>query len=485
MSFAHQIVAILAWLSAFSAAAHADIVFYRVPNTRITMMLQGRAISNPGGTVTFVHPKFDRVHLNVQDVRIHRVDSFAEIFAKKLARARRAGDVQELMDVAEWALRHGLLKETYEAVAEVLQLDPTHVAAIRIRELKQQMERSLPEDAEVESTLKQNVPVPGMRIERSRHFILLHDTPAEPAEGRELTRAQERLELLEQVYESFLLKFYSRGIELEIPQQRLMVALFHDKQTYDEYARGLSPELASATGFWSPATNVSVFFDHATAENHRALRELARRHERTAERARRRGVRNVGDVVRFARTLDLLVQVAQESADIEVVSHEATHQMAGNTGLFPRDVRIPAWAHEGLATYFESPNDAAWGGIGAVNEQRLKRYRALASDTEHSNIEFIVSDRIFDFAESREHLLHAYGQAWALTHFLLEKHPQEFIRYYRRLGEFPPDTPLSGEVLVKVFNEVFGEDHRALDREWRAYMNSLQTDLERILEREE
>ena len=46
----------------------------------------------------------------------------------------------------------------------------------------------------------------------------------------------------------------------------------------------------------------------------------------------------------------MLVAISRENADIEVVSHEATHQMAGNTGLMPRNVITPTWVAEGIAT---------------------------------------------------------------------------------------------------------------------------------------
>ena len=75
-----------------------------------------------------------------------------------------------------------------------------------------------------------------------------------------------------------------------------------------------------------------------------------------------------------------MIDLERENSDIEVVSHETTHQMAGNTGLLPRHVQVPRWVHEGLATYFETPNGASWGAIGAVNDSRLKLYRVLASD---------------------------------------------------------------------------------------------------------
>lgn len=472
----------LACLTGLFDSAQADIVFYRIPNSGLRMALQGRTTVNPGGTVTFNHPKFGTLYFALNDVEIHKVDSLGDIFRKKLNRAKNAADADQLMEVAEWALHNGMLTGMYQAVAAVLEIDPEHEAAKRIRDVKRRIDEPLPEKQEQEDALRQSVPVPGMRIARSKHFILLHDTPEKPAEGRKLPRAEERLELLERVYESFLLKFYSRGVELDIPDERLKVVLFNDYEMFKDYAVSLSPSLASAAGFWSPATNISIFFDHGTDEDFQTLRDLAKEVHDTADQARRLGARNVGNVIRFARSLDLLVQVAQEASDIEVVSHEATHQMAGNTGLFPRGVRVPAWAHEGLATYFEAPNDAAWAGIGAVNEQRLDWYRALASDREHSNIDFIIGDQIFDYAGNHGATLHAYGQAWALTHFLMEHHLDKFMEYYRRLGEFPPETPLSSEVLTKIFNEVFGEKHDILELQWRDYMRSLKTDIEVILE---
>ena len=119
--------------------------------------------------------------------------------------------------------------------------------------------------------------------------------------------------------------------------------------------------------------------------------------------------------------------------------------------------------------------------MGAVNEQRLDWYRALANDREHSSLDFIVGDQIFKYAASHGAILHGYGQAWALTHFLMEKHFDELMVYYRRIGEMPPDIPLSPTVLNKIFDEAFSTDRQSLQNEWRSYMRSLKTDLEVIL----
>src|SRR5690606_516762 len=139
----------------------------------------------------------------------------------------------------------------------------------------------------------------------------------------------------------------------------------------------------------------------------------------------------------------------------------------------------PSWIHEGLATYFESPKNATWSGIGAVNSQRMEWYRALEKDREHSNIEFIVGDKIFKFAGSHGSILHGYGQAWALTHFLMDRHFAKLIEFYRKLSLMPRDIVLSPELVNSVFDSVFDPtDRKNLDMEWRQYMSRLKTDFQ-------
>jgi len=160
--------------------------------------------------------------------------------------------------------------------------------------------------------------------------------------------------------------------------------------------------------------------------------------------------------------------------------------MAGNTGLFPRHVDTPRWIHEGLACYFENPSDGTWAGIGAVSGRRLESYRTLSSrDRVHSNLNFIIRDEIFDLAASNAGTDFAYGQAWALTHFMIETHLKEFVGYYRVLGDLPPDVSLNPELLQALFARVCGSDIVSLDGEWRQYMNKLKTETEKIEESDE
>ncbi|MBI3464765.1 MAG: DUF1570 domain-containing protein [Planctomycetes bacterium] len=487
MSGVRSLAGRLAALTVLAAAllagseARADFLLYQIPGTSAQILLQGKITVHPGRTVTLQHAKFGPLHFRLQDVQRYEVPSLPEQFSKRLNRGLAAKSPSEVFDAGVWALRHGLLNNYYQAVGEVLKLDPQHAEAKRILALQEQLSRPCIDSPRQEKELRDLITKQGMKIATSKHFILLHDTPERPAKGRKKPRAQERLDLLELVYESFLMTFYSRGVELEIPKERMKVVLFNDYQNYLDFAKRLDPGLQSAIGFWDPKRNVSVFFDHATDETFKALQKMSDQLQRQKEEAFRLKAKGVGDMIQFANTLELLIQVAQENQDIEVVSHEATHQLAGNTGLFPRHVMIPSWVHEGMATYFESPNDAAWSGIGAVNELRLDFYRALEGDREHSNIDFIVGDQIFDYARTHGALLHGYGQAWALTHFLVESHFDKLMTYYRKLGEMPPDVVLSADLLNKLFNEAFPMERGALDQEWRGYMRELKTDQEEVL----
>jgi hypothetical protein len=461
-----------------SISARGDIVLYRLRGS-LEVMLEGTTTINPGGTVTVTHARFGKLHLPLEQVDIKKAPAVMSQYNRMLGKA--GADPEGRMAAAQWALRRGMLPQFYAAIDKVLEVDPKHPRAMLVKQLKTKMDQPLGDASKQITELKALVGRNDMKIKTTKHFVLMHDTPDTLTDGKK-TRADERAQLLETVYECFLLRFYAYGVELEIPKERLKVILFNDYGQFRVFGDRLSPELASAAGFWDPERNTSVFFDNSTTERFKTLKELSDDLQKQKKDAQRARAANAGEISRLADTIKMLIEIEREESDIEVVSHEATHQMAGTTGLLPRHVRIPSWVHEGLATYFETPDGAKWGGIGAVNEQRLKWYRGLEPDKEHSNIGFIVGDQIFDYAASHGATLHGYGQAWALTHFLLEKHFDGFLTFYRRLGELPPDTFLSSEIINQIFDESISIERGALDQQWRYYMSGLKTDIELILD---
>jgi len=114
-----------------------------------------------------------------------------------------------------------------------------------------------------------------------KHFILLHDTPdtAPKRYGfnakKQQTRSVSRFELLEQLYKAFLMKFYSQGVELKIPQERMKVVLFNEQQDYLQFVRSISPALSSAIGFYDSKSNMSFFYDDGSGKEIQSLRNIS------------------------------------------------------------------------------------------------------------------------------------------------------------------------------------------------------------------
>ena len=475
--------ALFVGLALATSTAHADIVLYTVPGTNLVFVLQGSAGANPGGTITFRHTKFGNLYFGVKDAQIIDAPSSKALVIRRRKQAETKKDVEVCLDAARFALHGGELNEFYLCCSAAWKADKNHPTVLRLIQMKQKMDQPVSFSSEHEKALRDYVKNrSGMRFERSKHFLLLHDTNDKKQGRKRLTRAQERLQLLETVYAAFLMKFCLEGVELEVPKEPLMVCLFAEHSDYLHFVNLLGPSLASAAGFYDRKANISVFYDQGTDKAFDALKAMNRDLQAQKDEIKRRRLRGGKDIIRFADTIQLLTEVSRENLDIEVVSHEATHHMAGNTGLMPGDAPVPVWAAEGLATYFESPKQAAWSGIGAVNSDRLKWYRALEPDREHSNIDFIVSDKIFKYAASHNASLHGYGQAWALTHFLMDKHFDKLIQWYQEIAAIKQEKSLSPEQLQESFDKVFGDSKQTLELEWRRYMRSLKTDLQVVLE---
>lgn len=471
------------FLAGVCSVADADIVLYNLPGTPLVFVLQGKVSTNPGRTVTFRHPKYGALYMALEDVKTFDLPSNRSMAAQKLREAEKDQDVEQCLKAARWALHHGLIDEFYEAAGAAWKIDKDNPTVKRLAAMNMQIKRPIPESKELEREMLTFLRGrTGMKFQRSDHFLLLHDTSDKKDRRTRKTRAEERLDLLEAVYKSFLLKFSLEGVDLHVPEQRLKVVLFSDKDDYMRLVDLLGPQLSKSSGFFHRKENISVFFDQGTNETFEALQMLNRSMQASKEQAIRDRSLGARELVRFADTIQLLTEVARENSDIEVVSHEATHHMASVTGLMPPDAPVPIWAAEGLATYFESPKEAAWSGIGAVNEERLDWYRGLERERSISNIDFIVSDQIFTRAGSHGSTLHAYGQAWALTHFLMARHFEKLVKWYQLIAQKPKNKQLTPQELVESFNEVFGKNRVVLDSEWRRYMNSLKTDLEEVLD---
>lgn len=470
-------------LACFAASpASADFVLYNLPGTKVAIILRGEATVNVGRTVTCRHP-LGNLHFSHTDVQIIEAQSAAEQYQALKGEKTRTGTVDAMLELAAWCVDNGEIGWARSALADGYKIDPNDPRIEKMILLNRYLTGTVPDDPAAESEVRQFLQGKEMKAVRSRHFLLLHDTEDLRDPRTRLTPAEKRLELLEQVYDSFYMNFALRGKYLRIPKEPLRVVLFDRHADYLVFVDRLDPELKMASGFYDPESNIAIFYRQKTDEAFAGLDQLAKALDGLRDQAKRARNTASAEIIRFANTLELLLKIFSENQDIEVVSHEATHQLAANSGLMPRKTFFIRWAHEGLASYYESPSEATWAGIGAVNSQRLAYYRALEPDREHSNIEFIVSDKIFDYTASQGAALAAYGQAWALTHYLMDRHFEKLMRFYDRMsrqdGDGLRDDAWRAEVM-DAFREEFG-DLDALEDDWRRYMRSLKTDIQTLV----
>jgi len=457
--------------------AHADFVVYRLPGTQVTVLLEGKTKGVGQGTFEYTHPSLGTLTFSHESALVIKAPTKLEEYRRLANVARQEQRFDDYIQAARFALRSGFLEEFRECCNAAYKIQPDHPTMLRLLEARKRIKQPVTGWESSEQQLRDSVPIPSMELARSDHYLLLHDTGSSKVGRRRQSRWQSRLDLLEKVYESYFMKFALEGVVLEPPKEPMKVVLFGKEQDYVSYSQQRDPSLVGALGYWSSEDNVAVFFDQGTTQRMRDLEQHSKELQRNKMRAR--GTVQAKDAAYLANTVELLVKLTREDDDIEVVSHEATHQLAGNTGIMPRDQIALRWAHEGLASYFETSSDAGWGGIGAVNENRLKSYYRVSSDPRRADIGLLVCDGLFDIARNQQEEAEVYGQAWGLTHFLMERHFEKLIGYYRKISEIQTTHgSITRGQLVELFTDSFG-DLRILQSQWHAYMRELKTDLDR------
>lgn len=160
--------------------------------------------------------------------------------------------------------------------------------------------------------------------------------------------------------------------------------------------------------------------------------------------------------------------------NVSTVIHEATHQLAYNVGLQTRLADNPTWVSEGLAMFFESPdrrNPKRWRGIGGVNEVNLRRWwKYFPRRPSESLATLIAGDDRFQNAQSAPD---AYGEAWALTYFLIKSRDKQYYEYLRRLSEGQPMVQLSKRERIEMFESAFESTLGELDRDFLKFMRKV------------
>ncbi len=236
----------------------------------------------------------------------------------------------------------------------------------------------------------------------------------------------------EDLYRSFLQYFSVRGFRPAKPPFLLIAVVCHNQEEfYRLSARQGLPTVPGVLGWYAHGSNRIFLYDMGGGND------------------------NANDW--------------KQNASIAI--HEATHQMAFNTGIHSRYVPTPVWVAEGLATNFEAPgvydsrnhptrDDRSNRGRFEVFKQSLApqhKPELLAG--------LVASDQLFRVSPGA-----AYAEAWALTFYLLETQPRKYADYLKRTVQRPPFMDYTAAERVADFTAVFGSDWRMLEARFLRFM---------------
>ena len=243
--------------------------------------------------------------------------------------------------------------------------------------------------------------------------------------------------LFERLYVSFHNYWKQRGMKLSEPDFPLVALVFRGPKEFAAFATpDAGADAATAKGYFSIGTNRMVLYDLTASDAGAAGNEA-----------------------------DINRRLALVPYNIATVVHEATHQIAFNSGMHTRLADNPLWLVEGMAMYFETPDlssKTGWKTAGAVNDERLGQFRDfLAVRRKPDSLATLVaSDTRFNDAGQ---MPDAYGEAWALSQFLIRTKKEAYVKYLNVLAAKPRlvlDTP--AERLAE-FRAAFGDDLKQLD----------------------
>jgi hypothetical protein len=285
----------------------------------------------------------------------------------------------------------------------------------------------------------------GFEVHTTHHYLICHNTSRDYAAWCGA--------LFERLYMAFTNFWTRKGFKLHEPEFPLVAIVFNSRESYVNYAQAEVGKAAeSIIGYYSLKSNRVTMYDLTGLE----------------------ALRSPGDRRGTAAQINRMLAQPEAETVVATIIHEATHQIAFNSGLQTRLADIPLWVSEGIAVYFETPDlqsAKGWRTIGAVNNNRLSRFRELLPERPDDSLKsLIVDDKRLRDARTA---LDAYAEAWALNYYLIQKHPRKYLAYLQMLSEKKQLIWDDPETRLREFQAAFGADLKQLDADFVRQMQKL------------
>lgn len=269
----------------------------------------------------------------------------------------------------------------------------------------------------------------GFEVYTTHHYLIGYNTSREYAAWCGA--------LFERLYKGFTNSWSRKGMKLHEPEFPLVAVVFNTHESYAKYSQAeLGQAVSSIVGYYSLRSNRMTMYDLTGIES---LRSAADRRGSSAQ-------------------INMILSRPEAELVVATIIHEATHQIAFNSGLQTRFADIPLWVSEGIAVYFETPDlqsAKGWRKVDVVNANRLERFREYLGQRPAGSLKSLISDdkRIRDTRTA----LDAYAEAWALNYYLIHHRSKQYLAYLQMLSDkkqFLWDDP---KTRLKEFRAAFGD----------------------------
>ncbi|QNN24389.1 DUF1570 domain-containing protein [Planctomycetales bacterium ZRK34] len=319
----------------------------------------------------------------------------------------------------------------------------------------------------------------GTYLRMTPHYLLVYDTPHAWADSR--------VELLERAHDAFYSVMNAAGFDPAPIDGRLIGVLFNKHRDYLAYGHkhdGI--DVSSAGGYYSPRSNRIAMFNTQSspqlAKHRKQIAQLQRQIDQATQRADAAG--EAGDMTRAAHyrqiklrainQVSLLRNQMQRGAGLNNISqtiHEATHQLAFNSGIQSRYVNNPFWLSEGLATNFETMSPAVPFGPGQDNLVRRRALLKAAKAGQLDPLSKFVGRVQLEGAVKDDQRERLYAQAWGLFSFLFETRRDALREYMQQVAAGQGGS--NSEQLIANFEKHFGTLKSVGDgfRQWISRLN--------------
>ncbi len=398
-------------------------------------------------------------------------------------------DIEGHIDLAKWCRNREMYGQLAEVAGEILARQPDNkLAWSYMREADDKI--TLPDDPQTVADLKAEFKEHFIRYFWTRstnNFLLIYDT-TDAAAGKHCFN-------LEQAYDSFMTFFNLKTVHPHFLEKRLVVILFKDRQDYLRYSKEIDGvQMLWSAGYFSQRTNRATFFDDATSVTNAKLQGIVDEQKTLIQQLNRqidddyKSGDNANANVLFVQRRDAVTKMTIASNmlrtnvtgnNVTKTIHEATHELAFNTGIQKRQVAYPFWLSEGLACCFEFEDRLHGMGPASINRGRwhVLHDALIKKDPPTDEKDALTLEHLISFGPGKEisdeTLGIYYANSWALFHYLYRyERPglEKILTAYamRRAGE-----PISQEQHLQIFKDAFGADLHALDRRFRAYVDSI------------